>query len=245
MTKNKYIVLNPVSGTKNSGGIAVFSQNEASTKLYISLFGIEDSNFEILVDDLVFVRQFTFNHRIGEVEIEKNIEDFTDIVIGVFLKNELIFIGSSIGIETCEQRQRLEMALEKKYSLKHFGALAKKAICKMKNRTFFDEIAMILLDLFAVGIPDPDLEKIIKNSRWVKIFFESDVVTVGVVENDGCVSAVGLAYPVIDKNDRRQEIDSAFCFCPLTNTNPNGFGYYIVLQSAKDGSVVPIKSEKC
>ena len=132
------------------------------------------------------------------------------------------------------------MSLENKYSLKHFGRLAKQAMAK-KDKTFFEETIFMLLDLFAFGLPDESLQKLIPSSRWVKVFLEKDVVAVGVVEENGEVSKVGLAFPVISKNQKREEIDSNFSFVPLSAENPNGFGYYVVLQSAKDGKVVPLQ----
>ena len=240
VTKNKYIVLNSVSANKNSGGLVVLSAGIGTTKAYISLFGVQGAAFTILVDDLVQVRQFSLNHKVGELEIEKDIDDFVEIVIGVFdSAGELIFVGSTIGIQTKAQKERLCVALEKKDSLSHFGSLAKKAIASYE-KSFFDETILVLLELFEYGVPDLCLEKLIPNSKWVKVFSEKEVVGVGVVEKSGRVDSVGLAFPVICKNQKNKNIDSNFSFLPLSNSNPNGFGYYIVLQSAKDGKVVPM-----
>jgi len=242
MSKNKYIVLKSPNAKSGSGGIVVLSDAIGNTSLTISVFGINDSDLELLVDDLVFVRQFSLHQKYCQFKLEKNIDDFTDIVVGVFNKNrELLLVGSTIGIETKEQKERLEIALENKMSLKHFGSIARQAISK-KYKTFFDEIIMIVLDLFACGFPDENLQKLIPDSRWVKVFCEKDVIAVGVVESEGKLSEIGLAFPVICKQQKRQEVDSNFAFLPLSENCPNGFGYYVVLQRAKDGTVVPMNA---
>ena len=240
MTGNKYIVLNSVSSNKNSGGLVVFSNSIGNTKVYVSLFGFDSSEYKIVVDDLVQVRQFQINHKIGEFEIEKSLNDFTEIVIGVFEKlGELILVGSTIGIETERQKERLCIALEKKDSLLHFGSLAKKAIMTY-DKTFFEETILTILELFAYGVPDLSLEKLIPNSKWVKVFAEKEVVGIGVVEKNGTIESVGLAFPVICKTQKSKNVDSNFSFLPLNKSCPNGFGYYVVLQNAKDGKVVPM-----
>ena len=241
MTNNKYIVLNSTNGS-NCGGLAIFSDAIGNTNLSISTFGLKDVENEVVVDDLVFVRQFSLKQKTGQFVIERNINDFSDIVVGIFNKDRrLVLAGSTIGIETKEQRNRLEIALENKCALKHFGELAKQAIVKA-NKTFFDEVVLLLFDLFACGLPDNNLQKLIPNSKWVKVFCEKDVIAVGVVERNGKLSEVGLAFPVICKRQTRAEIDSNFSFLPLCDQNPNGFGYYVVLQRAKDGVVVPMNA---
>ena len=242
MTKNKYIVLNSVSSNKNSGGLVVLSANLGKTKAYISLFGVQNSKFNILIDDLVQIRQFEFNHKIGEIEIEKSLEDFSEIVIGVFdSAGELVLVGSTIGCETKEQKERLCIALEKKNSLSHFGSLAKNAI-KLFNKSFLEETILVILELFEYGVPDLSLEKLVPGSKWVKVFSEKEVIGVGVVEKNGSVESVGLAFPVICKSQKNKSIDCNFTFLPLCANNPNGFGYYIILQSAKDGKVVSMRT---
>ena len=244
MVKNRYIILNPLEKNSGTGGLVVLSADIGKTKVSISVFGSSEKEFEVLIDDLIFVRQFSMTHRIGQFELEKTLEDLGDVVVGLFNRNrELVFFGSTIGVETKEQKERLEIALENKYSIRHFGELARDVIVNGK-KTFFDETVLVLLDLFSLGTPDSSLQKLVPHSRWVKIFLEKDVVAVGVVEKNGIVSAVGLAYPVFSKSQTRGEVDSCFSFLPINKLNPEGFGYYVVLQSAKDGSVVTMNAEK-
>lgn len=246
MENRKYIVLKPTTVSQNAGGIAILSEGVGKTNCYVSLFGVENINNEVLIDDLVSVRQFQMKHKVAEFEIEKLFTDFTDFVIGVFNENKkLVLMGSTLGVESQEQKERLLIALENKHALSHFGELARNVVLKNKTyKTFFEETVLLLFDLFSYGVPDETISGLVPNSKWVKVFSAKEVIGVGIVESGGAISAVGLAYPVMNRNQRKKEIDSCFTFFPLSDTSPNGFGYYIVLQSAKDGSVVSVRSKK-
>ena len=245
MENKKYIVLKPTQINQNCGGIVIITTDENKTACYISLFGVENLNNEVLIDDLVSVRQFSMKHKMEEFEIDKTFSKISDFVVGIFDDNKrLILIGSTIGVESAEKRERLYIALENKQALNHFGKLARDTLQTNRvGKTFFEETILTLLDLFSFGVPDFSISGLIQNSKWVKVFSEKEIIGVGVVENNGNIESIGLAFPVMTKNQKKKEIDNNFKFFPLNASNPNGFGYYIVLQSAKDGSVVPFKAK--
>ncbi|MBO7508390.1 MAG: hypothetical protein J6T39_01955 [Clostridia bacterium] len=247
MENRKYIVLKPTVINQNAGGIVIISESTDKTNCYVSLFGVEPTENIFMFDDLISVRQFEMKHKVAEFEIEKLFSDFSDFVVGIFNQNKkLILTGSTIGIESREQKERLEIALENKNAISHFGNIAREMISKQnKSRTFLDQTITLLLDLFSFGVPDAQISKLIPNSKWVKVFSTKEVVGVGILEKDNKIYAIGLAFPVINKEYKRKEIDDSFCFMPLNKNLPNGFGYYVVFQSAKDGSVIPFEPKKC
>ena len=235
----KYIVLSPLNTQNNIGGIVIVSDEIGNTKCCVSLFGVGNEKMELLFDDLVTIRQFKIGNA-SSFEIEKNYNDLSDFVVGVFnSERKLIMIGSTFGIENQEQIERLKIALENKDALKRLGALAKRAIGSFGGGvTFFDSMALTLFELFALGVPDSTIQSIIPNSKWVKIFTHKDVIGVGIVERDGKICAVGLAFPAMSREKPRKEVDENFTFYPISKNMPNGFGYFIVLQDAIDGSVI-------
>jgi len=236
---SKYIILNPTKENDTMGGVVVFESKNGKASCVVSLFGLKISAPKLLIDDLVNVRQFDIAPGFSEIELDDALAAAKDIVVGVFDGDMLVATGSSFGLETDEQKQRLCLAIEKKDALSHFKTLAKDAAEKFENskKSFFQNLEFLLFELFAYGVPDSSISKFVPNSKWVKLFLNRDVLGVGVVEKAGEISAVGLAVPVLSKSQKHALVDSSFTFFPQNKTSPNGFGYYIVLQSAKNGAV--------
>ena len=253
--KTRYIVLTAPSDKDSIGGVVVLENKNGKTTCFVSLFGVKDLSPILLIDDLVKVRQFEISPSFSEIDLDSAVGFATDIVVGLFDKNKrLLASGSTFGEESPKQRERLAIALEKDGNLEHFMNLAKEVFDvedklfaqeqkqkKVEEPTFLQQTELLLFELFAYGVPDKALSKFVPNSKWVKLFLSSDVVGIGIVEHEGRVSAIGLAFPVLSKAHKHKGVDKSFCFFPQNLENPNGFGYYIVLQDAKDGSVVSFK----
>lgn len=246
--RTRYIVLTPPNDSEPIGGVMVIETSGAKTSCFVSFFGLGGLQPTILIDDLVKVRQFEVSPSFSEIDLDPAIGLACDLVVGVFSQSKkLLMSGSTFGGETEEQKERLKIALEQDGRLAHFLGLAKEVFAvedqldAEENLTFLQQTEGLLFELFSYGVPDKSLSRFVPNSKWVKIFLKTDVVGVGIVENHGQVTAIGLAFPVLSRKAKHKAVDNNFSFFPQNSANPNGFGYYIVLQHAKDGSVVKIK----
>ena len=246
--KDRFIILSSPNDKELVGGVVVVETVNKKSTCFVSLYGVNDFNPILLIDDLVKVRQFEISKNFSEIDLDPAVGFATDLVVGLFNnKKNLIASGSTFGEETEENRERLKIAIEKDDRLAHFLNLAKNVVdndlvlSQKQNNTFLDKTQALLFELFAYGIPDKSLARFVPNSFWVKLFLKTDVVGVGIVQTAGNITGVGLAFPVLSKNYKHKAVDENFVFFPQNLSNPEGFGYYIVLQNASDGSIVNIK----
>lgn len=228
------------------------------------LFGVFDEKPILLLDNLVQIREFEVSHVLTEIDIDSHLLA-SELIVGIFdSKHRLIATGSTFENEVEPERiERLKIAKEEPDKLSHFQNLVhnmifKKtdhspkqvfSVCHQKHEKeepsyssnrFFNEIEAPLLELFCLGQQDRILNKLIPNTKWVRIMKYEQMVGIGVQVLQNKVHAVGLAIPVLSRARKTIEIDNHFTFFPQNINYPDGFGYYIVLQDAITGKPLSI-----
>lgn len=261
MKKNKYIILDSTTSAP-LGGLVIISQTPANTTMCVNLYGIKFMCPSLVLDDGVSTREFSISPTMSEIDLDPALQFASDFVVGIFdSNNNLVAQGSTFGFETPQQIEHIKLAKQNPSQLQHFGELIKqvlnakegslvlnknaesepKTTGPVSKPTFLSETLLLLFDLFAVGTPDKMLSKIIPNSKWVKVVLPNQIVAVGITFDSAEIVSVGLAYPALSKQQKPSQADGYFTFVPLRPENQNGFGYFVVLQSAKTGGVISIK----
>ena len=112
-----------------------------------------------------------------------------------------------------------------------------------EKTAFYDKLKTQIDALFEKNPAEEYLQKLIPNSKWVKVDFEDDgdFYVFGLVfDEDENVRFVCYGVPAVFEEEPPQELSGFPIWTPLDKDNEKGFGYWISYQDAKDGE--PIKN---
>ena len=111
------------------------------------------------------------------------------------------------------------------------------------NHKFYNMIAEQLEELFDKYPRENNLEKIIDNSKWVKINHEEEnkFYVVGIIYIDDDIKYVCYGVPGSYYNEPPRELLGYSQWLPTDTLNPYENGYWVMYQDADTGENIYIK----
>ena len=108
------------------------------------------------------------------------------------------------------------------------------------NGDFFDMISEQIDDLFQSNPREENLEKIIPNSKWIKVCFEenSSQYVIGLVYEQGILKYVCYGVPGKKDLNSLSNIEEFTQWIPKDAEIEDGDGYWVIFQDAKTGESV-------
>ncbi len=153
-----------------------------------------------------------------EEVLEENMVDFDDE-----LKTEI------------EEKIEEEMQEDKCKNCKY-----KKCFYEVENHSFYNKLKSQIDRLFENNPEEEYLEKIIPNSKWVKVEYEADgdYYVVGLVYENDNLSYLCYGIPGVYQKTPPKEIAGYPVWLPLDIDKREGFGYWLAYQNADTGESV-------
>jgi hypothetical protein len=110
------------------------------------------------------------------------------------------------------------------------------------SKNFYQNVKERLDDLFVIHPRENELEKIIPESKWVKIRYDGDdYYVVGSLTDDGSVAYLAYGVPGIAEVPPPKLASDISDWLPVPNMPPPYKGYWLIFQNAEDGKVGNIK----
>ncbi len=103
--------------------------------------------------------------------------------------------------------------------------------------TFFEMISEQLDELFAKYPSEPNLEKVVPNSKWVKVNYEGGgrEYVIGLIYELETLKYVAYGVPAKRTDSIPDSLDEYSQWLPLDSKNPDGEGYFVMFQDAVTG----------
>ena len=116
----------------------------------------------------------------------------------------------------------------------------KKCFYEGENHSFYNKLKGQIDRLFENNPEEEYLEKIIPNSKWVKVEYEADgdYYVVGLVYEDDTLSYLCYGIPGVYQKSPPKEIAGYPVWLPLDSDKKEGFGYWIAYQNADTGESI-------
>ena len=116
----------------------------------------------------------------------------------------------------------------------------KKCFFEEEKHTFYNKLKNQLDRLFENNPEEEYLEKIIPNSKWVKVEYEKegDYYVVGLVYQDNELSYLCYGVPGVYQKTPPKEIAGYPVWLPLDSDKREGFGYWLAYQNADTGESI-------
>ena len=104
---------------------------------------------------------------------------------------------------------------------------------------FFDLISEQIDDLFEKYPAEEDLERIVPNSKWVRVDYEGSdkSYVIGLIYEMEVLKYVAYGVPATS-SDISQGIDEYSQWLPIDPANPDGKGYFVIYQDAVTGKSI-------
>lgn len=110
------------------------------------------------------------------------------------------------------------------------------------TKNFYLNVKERLEDLFIIHPRENELEKIIPESKWVKIRYDGDdYYVVGSLADDGTVAYLAYGVPGVAEVPPPKLASDISDWLPVPNLPPPYKGYWLIFQNAEDGRVGNIK----
>lgn len=110
------------------------------------------------------------------------------------------------------------------------------------TKNFYQNVKERLEDLFIIHPRENELEKLIPESKWVKIRYDGDdYYVVGSLTDDGTVAYLAYGVPGIAEIPPPKLASDISDWLPVPNLPPPYKGYWLIFQNAEDGKVGNIK----
>lgn len=104
------------------------------------------------------------------------------------------------------------------------------------NENFYAGIRARLEEALTVNPREEDLERLIPESQWVKVFYEGDdYYVIGEIRENGAPHLVGYGVPGMADVVPPEEVRDVTDFLPVAE----GKGYWLLFQSAENGEILP------
>jgi len=116
----------------------------------------------------------------------------------------------------------------------------KKCFYEGENHSFYNKLKGQIDRLFENNPEEEYLEKIIPNSKWVKVEYEADgdYYVVGLVYENDTLSYLCYGIPGVYQKSPPKEIAGYPVWLPLDSDKKEGFGYWIAYQNADTGESI-------
>ena len=116
----------------------------------------------------------------------------------------------------------------------------KKCFYDGENHTFYNKLKSQIDRLFENNPEEEYLEKIIPNSKWVKVEYENDgdYYVVGLVYENDTLSYLCYGVPGVYQKSPPKEIAGYPVWLPLDSDKKEGFGYWLAYQNANTGESI-------
>lgn len=101
---------------------------------------------------------------------------------------------------------------------------------------FYASVRSRLEETLTINPTEADLERLIPESRWVKVYYEGDdYYVIGEIRENGEPRLVGYGVPGVESVEPPAEVRGVTDFLPVNDT----FGYWLLFQSADNGEILP------
>ena len=200
-------------------------------------YGDQEKLFEEVISSL---------SKTKNVEEVENVLDEHNIDLDDELKEEI-----EKNIDDCLQEQTTcedcETCQYKKFYFQSIQVLEDKPqeeetleeICEEKNG-FYKELKEQIDLLFADNPNEDYLEKLIPNSKWVKVSIENseEYYVLGLIYNEDRLVYICYGVPGVYQKTAPRELSGYPVWFPLDENKPQGFGYWLSYQDAQSGESV-------
>ena len=143
------------------------------------------------------------------------------------------------GIDYDEElKAEIEEEIDKNFDDKCANCKYKKCFFEEeKPLSFYNKLKNQIQKLFDENPEEDYLEKIIPNSKWVKVEYEKqgDYYVIGLIEENGSLEYIAYGVPGVFQNDPPDELSGYPVWLPLDSEKKDGFGYWLVYQDAGTG----------
>lgn len=154
-------------------------------------------------------------------------------------------IYSQISLEEESLKHEQDVAVAKTYSdlFEYSDEEIEKTIDKEiintnnKKHKFYQMLSEQLDELFDKYPRESNLEKLVENSKWVKINFENDnkYYVVGIIYVDNDIKYICYGVPGEYNNEPPKEMQGYSQWLPTSINNPYSDGYWVMYQDADTG----------
>ncbi len=112
-----------------------------------------------------------------------------------------------------------------------------------EEKAFYEKLRPQIEKLFEKNPQEKSLEKIIPNSKWIKVEYEDegDFYVFGLLyDKDQQVKYVCYGVPAVYDEQAPEELSGEPIWTPLDKENEKGFGFWLTYQDAETGKPVKI-----
>ena len=110
------------------------------------------------------------------------------------------------------------------------------------DETFYESMSDQIEELFNKYPSEPNLEKLIPNSKWVKIDYENNgnYYVLGLIYEDIELKYIAYGVPGTFSENAPNGLNNYSQWLPTNPESPNDFGYWVMYQNALSGESVEI-----
>lgn len=106
-----------------------------------------------------------------------------------------------------------------------------------RGENFYQNIRFRLEEIMTINPECKELEKIIPESKWVKVYYdEEEYYVVGILTEDGEVTYLGYGVPGVEGIRPPKEAEELCDFLPVSGGEEEG--YWLMFQNSKNGELV-------
>lgn len=106
-----------------------------------------------------------------------------------------------------------------------------------KGENFYQSIRTRLDDIMTIHPREERLEKLIPDSKWVKVKYDGeDYYVVGILMDDGVITHIAYGVPGLQKIKPPKEAENLCDFLPLPDGN--GAGFWLMFQDPRNGEII-------
>lgn len=111
------------------------------------------------------------------------------------------------------------------------------------DKNFYDQIKNQIDQLFEQYQREEELERILPNSKWVKVKYENsdNFYVLGLIFDEDQIKYISYGLPASDPNKPPKDLQEYAQWLPLDTNNPQGEGYWLVYQSADSGESIAVE----
>lgn len=210
------------------------------------LYGTSDGNDENIYGEII-------SEISGQSTYQKT-SDLLDRYDVDFDHAEKVEIEKEIDTNLCEEKN-CENCIYKKYfyenqknekNTQNLNMASNFEVEKEEKILFFDKLKPQIDKLFEKNPMENNLQKIIPDSKWVKIEYEDDgdFYVFGLLyDKNSNVKYVCYGVPAVYEEEPPKELSGFPIWTPLDKENQRGFGYWLTYQDAETGEPVKVVME--
>jgi len=139
-----------------------------------------------------------------------------------------------------ELKEEIEEKIEEEMQDKCENCKYKKCFYEKDIPTFYAKLKEQIDRLFENNPEEEYLEKIIPNSKWVKVEYEKegDYYVIGLVYENNNLSYLCYGVPGVYQKTPPKELSGYPIWLPLDSNKKEGFGYWLAYQNADTGESI-------